>query len=265
MRLADDFSDENRRSGDEVERLAWLETWDQMLLSCSEPGKARHPVFVALRVTLAKHQLPIEWLRDLLRAFKQDVTKNRYATYAEVSEYCRYSANPVGRLILTLFGYRDEERYRLSDAICTGLQLANHWQDVAVDLQKNRIYLPKEDLDRFGVAEAKLIKMSSPAVAGGGSTNVDRPPITDLEGDDLGKFQQLMALEVDRARQLFNEGRALPENVKGRLKFELRMTWHGGVRVLDKIEKVGYDVFNQRPIVTKSDWTGIFVQSLLGL
>jgi len=255
MRLADDFSDENRRPGDEVERLAWLETWDQMLLSC-QAGNPRHPVFIALRATLNKHQLPIEWLRDLLRAFKQDVTKRRYETYAEVLEYCRYSANPVGRLILALNGYHDEEQYRLSDSICTGLQLANHWQDVAIDLEKDRIYLPQEDLKRFGVSEEWLNGRG-----GGGGRGRDKH---DHVLDHNLAFKNLMAHEVARAKALFAEGRALPERVTGRLKYELRMTLRGGMRVLDKIEGVQYDVFRNRPVVTRRDWATIAVQSILG-
>lgn len=231
MRTSDDFSDENRRPGDELERMSWLNSWEAMLADC-ERGHASHPIFIALRATLSQHQLPVQWLRDLLYAFKMDVTVRRYATYEDLLTYCRYSANPVGRLILTLFGYRDEELYRLSDHICTALQLANHWQDVAVDLQKDRIYLPQEDMARFGV--------------------------TDLKGE---AFKKLLAFEVARARELFEKGRPLPEKVKGRLRWELRFTWQGGVRILDKIEKADYDVFNKRPVVTKADWFGIAFRS----
>jgi phytoene synthase len=234
MRTADDFSDEDRKAGDEAERMAWLNTWEAMLSDC-EKGKAEHPIFVALRATLARHSLPVQWLRDLLRAFKMDITVRRYETYEELLTYCRYSANPVGRLILTLSGYRDEERYALSDAICAGLQLANHWQDVAVDLKKDRIYLPQEDMRRFGV---------------------------NFGEDGKTAFRDLMAFEVARTRELFAKGRLLPEKVHGRLKFELRFTWHGGVRILDKIEKADYDVFTRRPVVTKADWFGIALRTL---
>ncbi len=240
MRIADDFSDEGRQNGDENERLSWLNTWDQMLLDCRN-DTPKHPVFIALRRTLAQHDLPIEWLRDLLRAFKQDVTVRRYATYADVLDYCRYSANPVGRLILALCGYRDEERYRLSDAICTALQLANHWQDVAVDLKKDRIYLPQEDLKRFDVSEEDL-----------------------HHGLATASFQKLMAHEAGLARDLFLEGRPLPERVKGRLRYELRFTWQGGFLILQKLEAAGYDVFRRRPVVTRSDWASIAYKTLLG-
>jgi squalene synthase HpnC len=230
MRTADDFSDENRQPGDDQERLSYLQSWDQLLTEC-EQGQPRHPVFIALRDTLDRHALPVEWLRDLLHAFKMDCTVRRYKTYEDVVSYCRYSANPVGRLILTLFGYRSEELYTLSDAVCTGLQLANHWQDVAVDLEKDRIYLPQEDMARFGVTEASL----TPTLFG-------------------TSFRELMKFEVDRARAVFEQGKPLPGRVKGRLKLELAMTWNGGVCILDKIEASGFDVFHHRPVVTKADW-----------
>ncbi len=245
MRTADDFSDEDRRPGDDQERLAYLNTWDQMLADC-EPAcrqagrtEPRHPIFIALRATMDRYQLPAQWLRDLLTAFKMDCTVRRYATYEDVRTYCRYSANPVGRLILTLFGYRSEELYRLSDSICTGLQLANHWQDVAIDLQKDRIYLPLEDLTRFGVTvEALQNRVSTPA------------------------FEQLLAFEVQRTRELFKQGEPLPGRVQGRLRLELAMTWKGGVCILDKIERANYDVFNRRPVVTKWDWFRLGLQAL---
>ncbi len=266
MRTADDFADENRQPKDEAERMTWLDSWKSMLSDC-ENGKAAHPIFIALGATLRTHQLPVQWLRDLLHAFTMDVTVRRYATAEDLLTYCRYSANPVGRLILTLFGYRDEERYRMSDAICTGLQLANHWQDIAVDLKKDRIYLPQEDMDRFGVTEEQLqqsLKPSpqpSPSTGRGGTSS-----LLPVEGESADRpdegFRKLLAFEVERARDLFNQGRLLPERVKGRLRMELRFTWRGGYKILDKIEKQGYDVFRSRPIVTKADWLGIALRSL---
>jgi len=246
MRTADDFADEDRQAGDEAERLAWLASWRGMLADC-EQGKARHPVFIALRRTLEDHRLPAEWLRDLLHAFTQDVTVRRYRAYADLETYCRYSANPVGRLILALFGYRDEELYLLSDAICTGLQLANHWQDVAIDLKKDRIYLPQEDLRRFGVTEGQLFERA----AGAG------------DADDA-RFRELMAFETARARGLFERGGSLPERVRGRLRWELRLTRRGGIRVLEKIAAARYDVFGRRPAVTKKDWLILCALSFLG-
>lgn len=238
MRTADDFADENRLPGDESERLGWLASWQQMLADC-EQGRARHPIFIALRRTLETYHLPASWLSDLLHAFTLDVTVRRYAKYTDVLDYCRFSANPVGRLILTLCGYRDEAMYHLSDAICTGLQLANHWQDVAIDLVKDRIYLPAEDRDRFGVSEG------------------------DLNSHRLtANFQKLMTEEVERARDFFANGRSLPELVRGRLRWELRATWQGGMRILDKIRALNYDVLNARPVVTRLDWGAIALKSL---
>ncbi len=265
MRTADDFSDENRQPGDEPERLAWMQSWQTMLGDCAR-GEASHPVFIALRRTLEQHELPVQWLKDLLHAFTMDCTVRRYATYEDLLTYCRYSANPVGRLILTLFGYRDEELYRLSDAICTALQLANHWQDVAVDLQKDRIYLPQEDLKHFGITEEQLkawvTPSPSPLPKGRGPS-----PAFSLQGEGSRRpdegFHNLMAFEVARTRELFAKGRSLPEEVRGRLRWELRFTWHGGVRILDKIEKADYDIFNRRPVVTKADWLGIAIRTLL--
>jgi squalene synthase HpnC len=235
MRTADDFADENRKAGDEAERMAWLESWEAMLLE----AQPKHPIFIALKSTLRQYPLPIQWLQDLLHAFKMDVTVRRYETWNQLLEYCHYSANPVGRLILTLFGYRNEELYRLSDSICTGLQLANHWQDVAIDLKKDRIYLPQVDMKRFGVSVETLLKL-----------------------DDKTNLQRLMAFEVSRARELFQQGKPLPERVAGRLRWELRFTWQGGVRILDKIESANYDVFGHRPVVSKMDWAIIALRCL---
>lgn len=230
MRTADDFSDEDRKAGDEAERLAWLKAWGAMLDETLS-GTPTHPVFIALRVTLRQHELPVQWLKDLLHAFEMDVTIRRYKTYDDVLNYCRYSANPVGRLILTLSGYRDDAFYALSDHICTALQLANHWQDVAIDLKKDRIYLPQDDLSRFGLTDNDL-----------------------AQGPDVPGFRALLSYEVERARQLFMQGRPLPMCVTGRLRWELKFTWLGGMRILEKIEAAHFDVFANRPVVTAWDW-----------
>lgn len=238
MRTADDFADENRRPGDEAERLALVREWGR-LLDESVAGAPRHPIFIAVKRTLDDFDLPVQWLRDLLHAFEMDVTVRRYETYADLLTYCRYSANPVGRLILALSGYRDDALYGLSDHICTGLQLANHWQDVAVDLKKDRIYLPREDMRRFSVEEARL-----------------------PEGVTAQGVRALLSWEVERARECFRTGRWLPECVQGRLRYELRLTWNGGMRVLDKIESAHFDVFQHRPVVTKTDWLFLALRAL---
>ncbi len=239
MRTADDFADENRHPGDEEERLGWLREWDQMLTDC-EHGKADHPIFIALRATLDKHQLPAVWLHDLLKAFSMDCTIRKYQTYGDVLDYCKLSANPVGRLILTLFGYRDERLYDLSDHVCSGLQLANHWQDVAVDLKKGRVYIPQDDLRNFNV------RLEDEA---------DKPVSY--------QFRKLLGFQVARANELFMKGRLLPERVEGRLRLELRFTWQGGVRVLEKIKQANFDVFRHRPVVTKLDWLLIGLRTLI--
>ena len=238
MRTADDFSDEERRSGDEQERLAYLNTWEAMLSDC-ERGQASHPIFIALGVTIHQYKLPVQWLRDLLAAFKLDCVVTRYPKYSDLLQYCRYSANPVGRLILTLFGYRSEELYRLSDAICTGLQLANHWQDVAIDIEKDRVYLPQHHLEQFRVS------------------------VDDLRAKKYSEnFKQLLTMELATVRSIFDEGKALPCRVSGRLRWELDLTWRGGVRILDKIEAADYDVFSKRPVLNTWDWLNLLLQSV---
>lgn len=229
-RIADDFADEGYGEGyTERERLDLIEEW-RLMLRQSETGDARHPVFVALADTRTEFNLPLTLFEDLLSAFAQDVTVNCYESFGQLLDYCRRSANPIGRLILLLFGYRDDERLRWSDEICSALQLANHWQDVAVDLEKNRVYLPQEDISRF-----------------------------DLTIDDLRqrrideRFTRMMKFEVERAREMFVRGKPLCTSVRGRLGLELRSVWLGGMRILERIEENDYDVFEHRPVITSSD------------
>ncbi|HKQ07932.1 MAG TPA: squalene synthase HpnC [Blastocatellia bacterium] len=229
-RTADDFADEGYdqpHSNDE--RLALLDEW-RRLLRASEREPATHPIFIALAETRRQFDLPLALFEDLLSAFSQDVTKRRYQTEVELIDYCRRSANPIGRLILLLFGYRDEQLHRWSDDICTALQLANHWQDLAIDLAKDRIYLPAEDLARFGLTIA----------------DIERQAATE-------KFVALMQHEVKRARELFIHGKPLCLTVSGRLGLELRAVWTGGTRILDRIEAARFDVFTRRPVITTTD------------
>jgi phytoene synthase len=179
---------------------------------------------MALGETVRRLDIPKELLRDLLSAFRQDTVKSRYETWEELLDYCRRSANPVGRLVLLVFGYREEALLPLSDHICTGLQLANHWQDLAVDLRKDRIYVPRELLARHGVGEWDL-----------NAGTVD------------ARFRGLMDELVARTRALFASGRPLCDRVGRDLRFEMRLTWLGGTRILDRIEAVGHDVFRRRP------------------
>ena len=239
-RTADDFADEAyNEDHNEQERLDLLEEWREMLRAAHD-GRPTHPIFIALAETIARFELPLSLFEDLLTAFAQDVIVRRYQSYDQVLDYCRRSANPVGRLILLLFGHSDEQLHARSDDICTALQLANHWQDVRVDLEKDRIYLPSEDLSRFDVAEDDLR-------SGGVS-----------EG-----FQRLMKFEVSRARELFDRGKPLCTSVDGRLGLELRAVWLGGTRILDRIEQNGFDVLTQRPVITNGDKLNILYRAVV--
>jgi squalene synthase HpnC len=236
-RAADDIADEPGLTPDE--RLAELDRWNDMLTQCYQ-GEATHPVFIALRETIARQNIPIEPLRDLIAAFRRDVTQSRYETYEDLLSYCRCSANPVGRLVLMIFNQRDEQLCRLSDSICTALQLTNFWQDVYVDLQKDRLYLPREDLVRFGYSEAKW---------------------KDLIVDDT--FRNLMRFQVERTRELFYEGAELPLRVEKDLQIELRLVWFGGMTILDMLRRRSYDVFRTRPSLSNFDKAWIFLRAFL--
>ncbi len=240
-RIADDFADEDydNASLTEAERLKSLDDWEAQL-SESYRGRASHPVFVALAETVKELRLPEQLFNDLLLAFKQDVVKRRYADYAEVLDYCRRSANPIGRLILRLFDYRDERLDQLSDCICTALQLANFWQDVAVDIQKDRVYLPQDELAQFGVS------------------------VDDLRARRCtDAYRRLLRFQVERTRELFERGKELPAQVSGRLAVELRLTWHGGMRILELIERQHYDTLNARPKLSTFDKLLLLGRTLL--
>lgn len=234
-RTADDLADEPGLAPDE--RTRRLDAWDAKLASCTVAPEG--PILTALGETIRSQHLPLGHLHDLLHAFRMDVVTQRHETFNHLLSYCRYSAAPVGRLILHLFSYTDARRRRLSDLICTALQLANFWQDVAIDSSRGRIYLPQVDMDRFGVTEDNLAK-----------------------GRATDGFRSLLACEIERTRMLFLKGAELPDLVSGRLKYELRLTWLGGMRILDKIRRGGYDVFNSRPKIEKRDIPGLFFRAL---
>lgn len=234
-RWADDLGDEMGDSAESLRLLAW---W-RGLLDAMYAGEASHPVFVALKGTVARYGIPKQPFEDLVRAFVQDQTVTRYATRAGVLDYCRYSANPVGRLVLYLCGHSDAERQRLSDATCTALQLANFWQDVAVDLKKNRIYIPLEDLERHGATVEDLF--------------VHRP---------TPAFRAAMRDVVDWARGLFLEGLPLVGMLDGRLAVDIDLFSRGGLRVLDKIERQDYDVLSRRPAVSKMERVGLLLRAV---
>ena len=223
-RWADDLGDEIPERARALELLDW---WERELAACYEERPV-HPVFVALRETVVAKDIPKQPFADLLKAFRQDQVVKRYATWEEVLDYCVYSANPVGRLVLYLCGYRDEERQRLSDATCTALQLANFWQDVSRDLEKGRIYVPLERAAAHGVSEGDIVgKMFSE------------------------RYVSLMKELIARTRELFEEGLPLSKKVQGKLSVDLEMFSRGGLAVLDAIEAMGYDTLNRRPKVSK--------------
>ena len=219
-RAADDFADEPRYEGMRGEKL---DQWERRLHAAYE-GRAEDPIFIALAETVRRLDIPKPLLLDLLSAFRQDTEKQRYDTWDELLDYCRRSADPVGRLVLLVFGQADPELPPLSDAICTGLQLANHWQDLAIDVARGRLYVPRELLDRFAVKEWDL--------------NASRV---------TPEFQALMGELVARARALFTRGRPLCDRVGRELRFEMRLVWLGGSSILDRIEASGHDVFRHRP------------------
>jgi phytoene synthase len=228
-RSADDFADEGDRKPEE--RLALLDGYRVELTAIERRQASEHPLFIRLRPVISEHQLPLHLFFDLLDAFSQDVTKTRYATFMELKDYCRRSADPVGRLLLKLFHADSTENLRRSDEICSALQLVNHWQDVAVDWRKGRVYLPAEDLEQFGVTEEQIAASSV---------------------DD--RWRQLMRFQVDRARALMQDGAPLGRALPGRIGLEIRAIVAGGLRILEKIEAVDYDVFRRRPVLDRTDW-----------
>jgi squalene synthase HpnC/squalene synthase HpnD len=234
-RWADDLGDEIPDRG---RALALLDEWEQELRDCYA-GKPSHPVFVALRETISALDIPIEPFSDLLIAFRRDQITQRYATWDDVFEYCRYSANPVGRLVLYLCGYRDPERQRLSDATCTALQLANFWQDVSRDLEKGRIYIPLEALAAHGLAENDIVERRFDA-----------------------RYVSLMKELVARTRQLFAEGMPLARSVDPELRVDIEMFSRGGLAVLDAIEAIGYNTLERRPSISKSKQLRLLARAL---
>ena len=235
-RGVDDLGDE--ASGD---RLGLLDEWEAELLRCYQ-GAAREPVFIALQNAVRRFDIPREPFLRLIEANRLDQRVNRYRTYDDLLAYCENSANPVGHLVLYLFGYRDEERQRLSDATCTALQLTNFWQDVRRDLDKGRIYIPLADMERFGYGEADMIGLRSD-----------------------GRFRELMAFQVGRTRELFRRGLELIPRVRGRLRLDLKLFSLGGLAVLDAIEASGYDTLGRRPRLSRSRKASAVLRGLLPL
>ena len=234
-RWADDLGDE---IGDTAESLRLLEWWGRELDRMYEGG-AEHPVFVALRGTCQKYGIPKQPFADLIRAFIQDQTVTRYRTWDDVLDYCIYSANPVGRLVLYLCGYSDAKRQALSDATCTALQLANFWQDVTVDQQKDRVYLPLDLLAKHNYTVDEMFAH---------------------QFDE--RFRAIMREAVEYARALFLKGLPLNRMVNRRLSIDLELFSRGGMRVLEKIEQQGYDVLSSRPKISKIERVTLLLGTL---
>ncbi|MGA7560456.1 MAG: squalene synthase HpnC [Terriglobales bacterium] len=236
-RISDDLGDE---VGDTAASLQLLDQWAMELNACYE-GHPRHPVFVALADTVRKFEIPKHEFADLLTAFRQDQTIGRYPTFNDLLGYCRYSANPVGHLVLYLCGYRDAERQLLSDYTCTALQLANFWQDVSADFARGRIYLPLEDLRRFGVSEEVL-----------------------RDGENTAAFRAMMQFEVERAREWFAQGLPLIAKVERALATDIELFSRGGLEILNAIERQNYAVLGRRPAISKTRKLALVARAALG-
>lgn len=237
-RSADDFADEGADPPDI--RLEKLNRYRAQLERVARAQPALDALFEDLARIVRVHALPLPLFQDLLDAFSQDVIKKRYASFAEVSDYCRRSANPVGRLLLHLFKRTSEPDLRASDAICSALQLINFWQDVDIDYRRDsRIYLPQDEMARHGVTERHLAEQRCDAA-----------------------WQDLMEFQVRRSRQMMRSGTTLGRTLPGRVGLEIRATIQGGLRILDKIEAVGYDVFRRRPVLKAWDWPVLLLKAV---
>ncbi|MDX1377085.1 MAG: squalene synthase HpnC [Burkholderiales bacterium] len=236
-RSADDFADEGDAPPDE--RLARLQAYRHALDEIAAGRTPADALFDELAGIVAAHRLPLAPFYDLLAAFAQDVTKTRYADFAELLEYCRRSANPVGRLLLHLFGRASPQNLRDSDAICSGLQLANFWQDVALDWTRQRVYLPRDEMARFGVAEAQI-----------------------AEARCDGAWRALIGFQIERTRAMLLAGAPLGRRLGGRIGLEIRLTVQGGLRILDKLAAAGADMFRHRPVLRGLDWPLLVARAL---
>ncbi|MDE3155276.1 MAG: squalene synthase HpnC [Acidobacteriota bacterium] len=242
-RVADDFADEGSRPVEERYRL--LDGWLARLHACVEGGAATAEptpedlIFLALGASIRTLRLPVGLFEDLLSAFRQDVETHRYRTWDDVLDYCRRSANPVGRLVLRIAGYDDEALDRSSDALCTALQLANFWQDFGRDWRAGRLYVPLDDCAACGAREADL----------------DAGRLTPA-------WRDVLHLVAVRTRALFDQGRAVCDGVSGRLRLELRFTWLGGRRTLERVEASGYDVLDHRPALGAGDAPALLWRAL---
>lgn len=238
-RTADDVADEgDAPAALRLEQLARMGSQLDRIEAGETPGE---PLFTELGAAIARHRLPLAPFRDLLAAFAQDCVKSRYADFAELADYARRSADPIGRLLLELFGASSPRTLACSDRICSALQFINFWQDVAIDYAKGRIYLPLDDMRRFGVAEEEL-----------GSS------------EPSARLRSLLRFEVERTRALLYEGAVLGRLLRGRIGLEIRMVVAGGDTILEKIAAADYDVLRRRPVLRAPDWAAMLLRSLAG-
>ncbi|HSG68888.1 MAG TPA: squalene synthase HpnC [Planctomycetaceae bacterium] len=233
-RWSDDLSDEVEGA----ERSLWLFEWWRGELDACFRAQPRHPVFVALRETVQQFEIPPQPFEDLISAFEQDQTVSRYETFEQLQDYCRRSADPVGRLVLYLMRQANETNFRESDSICTGLQLANFWQDVARDFEIGRVYLPAEDRRRFDYTDDVLAQKAS-----------------------TPEFRELLKFEVERARDFLNAGWPLVDRLPGKYQMDIELFIRGGLCILDKVERLDFAVWEQRPKVGKQDLIGLLLKA----
>ncbi len=237
-RQADDFADEG--DGPAAVRLASLAGFGEQLDVIESGATPSSPLFVELAGIIQDFELPIDLFRDLLSAFSQDVMKTRYADFGEVMDYCKRSANPVGRLLLHLYRATEPRSLAWSDNICSSLQLINFWQDVEIDYRKNRIYLPADEMAEYAVTEPQIANR-----------------------DAGSNWRDLMLFQVDRTRRMLLAGAPLGRTLPGRIGLELRMIVMGGNRILEKLQASGGDVFRHRPVLSPFDWVIMLYRSLL--
>ena len=235
-RTTDDIGDES-----EGDRLANLDAWEEDFRRIRD-GAPRHPVHVALVETVRKFDIPDEPFLKLIEANRIDQRKTRHETFQDLLHYCDHSANPCGHLVLYAFGERDAEARRLADFTCTALQLVNFWQDLATDWAKGRVYLPQEDLRRFAYTEEELSR-----------------------GEVNDRFRELMRFEAARTREFFDRGLPLADRLRGAARLDVRLFSRGGMRVLDLVERAGYDVFRRRPTLSKLGKARLALETVLGI
>lgn len=242
-RSADDIADEGDHS--DSWRLQQLAAYREALSQIEQgslhlpPSDPRYKIFIPLAAVIEQYQLPVYLFADLLTAFEQDITVKRYQSYEQIHQYCRHSADPVGRILLHLYQELRPDSLRMSDAICTGLQLTNFWQDVAIDWEKDRVYLPLDALNAHQLDESYIQR------------RCQQQPTTSQQ--DL-QWQQLMQEQVRYARSLLEQGKPLVQRLPGRIGLELKMIILGGLRILERLDQVQYDVFTARPKLGKADW-----------